>query len=259
METVVIFMGIAGTVILLLFVGFCLYLMSNIKSQRDRHEEEKNVLKDRFRQEILKTELEIKEHTMMNISREIHDNIGQVLSLAHLQLTALEIDEADPAGARIDKCMKLLNRVNQDLRDLSKTLNPENVERLGLKECIRIDLDYIERSGVYAVSFASDGQEKKLENSVELVIYRITQQVFNNIIRHSKATHITVGMYYGEQDMLLKIADNGIGFDPVPVQAGSGKGAGLKNMSSRAALINARLLINSGPGQGTSLQLRVPY
>lgn len=224
-----------------------------------RHVQEMNKMKETYEQELLKTQLEIKEQTMQNISQEIHDNIGQVLSLANLQLTAIELNEDTFASNKINKSMELISQAINDLRDLSKTLNAENIVKTGLKAAIKYDLELIERSGMFTTSLQVSGDEKKFDDSKETIAYRIVQEALNNILKHARASHILIRLIYMEDALSICISDDGKGFDNSRIQPDTGHGSGLKNMISRAQLIHGSIIIQSEISKGTRIELSVPF
>lgn len=248
---------IVGSVILVLLTNFVIVVLFKYQKKHNEHIQEINSIKEKYEKEILKTQLEIKEQTMQNISQEIHDNIGQVLSLANLQLTAIELPGNSYATGKIEKSMELVSKVITDLRDLSKTLNPDNIARTGLIQAIRFDLELMERSGVFTTSFEVAGKEKRLDASKEIVIYRIIQQALNNILKHAKATYITVALNYEEDRLSVSIKDDGNGFDTAIIQSINNQGAGLRNMIHRARLIQAIIHFESAPGKGTNVLLSI--
>lgn len=249
---------IVGSIILVLFTNFVIFVLFTYQKRYYRQQQEINSIKEKYDREILKTQLEIKEQTMQNISQEIHDNIGQVLSLANLQLTAIELPGNPYATGKIEKSMELVSKVITDLRDLSKTLSPENIARTGLREAIRFDLELMERSGVFTTSFEVAGIEKRLDVSKEIIIYRIVQQALNNILKHAKATSIKISLNYSEERLSMSILDNGAGFDTALIQLNNNQGAGLRNMTHRAALIQATIRFESALSKGTHVLLSVP-
>lgn len=248
---------IVGSIILVLLANFVIFVLFAYQKRHNKHIQEINSIKEKYDKEILKTQLEIKEQTMQNISQEIHDNIGQVLSLANLQLTAIELPGNPYATEKIEKSMELVSKVITDLRDLSRTLSSENIARTGLSEAVRFDLELMERSGVFTTSFEVSGKEKRLDASKEIIIYRIVQQALNNILKHAKATYITVALNYEEDRLLVSIKDNGSGFDTAIIQSNNNQGAGLRNMIHRARLIQAIIHFESAPGKGTNVLLSI--
>ena len=249
---------IAGSFILVLFANFLIYLLFASQRRYSRHIQEMNVMREKYERELLQTQLEIKEQTMKNISQEIHDNIGQVLSLANLQLTAIELENNPYATGKIEKSMRLVSKVITDLRDLSKTLNPENIARTGLIQAIRFDLELMERSGVFTTELEVSGKEKRLDASTETILYRIVQQALNNTLRHARASAVQVSLHFQENCLQVVLRDNGSGFDTAILQSGSNEGAGLRNMIHRAGLIKTDIRFESHAGGGTTIRLSVP-
>ena len=249
---------VAGSIILVLLANFVIFVLFTYQKRYVQHRQEINTIREKYEKELLKTQLEIKEQTMMNISQEIHDNIGQVLSLANLQLTSIELHGNAYATGKIDKSMELISRVINDLRDLSRTLNPENIARTGLQQAIRFDMELMERSGLFRIVFEVTGKERRLDPSSEIIVYRIVQQAMNNILRHAKANAINLSMAYEAERLFIDIRDNGTGFDTNIIQSQSSRGAGLRNMAHRAALIHAGIHFSSDALQGTHITLSVP-
>lgn len=249
---------IAASILLVLLANFLIYLLFASQRRYSRHIQEMNSMREKHEKELLKTQLEIKEQTMKNISQEIHDNIGQVLSLANLQLTAIELDDQPYAMGKIEKSMQLVSKVITDLRDLSKTLNPENIARIGLVQAIRFDLELMERSGIFTTSLELSGKEKRLDATTEIVLYRIVQQALNNILRHAKASTMRICLHYLEDRLQVLIEDNGSGFNTAILQSDSNEGAGLRNMIHRAGLIKTDIHFESQARKGTTVRLSVP-
>jgi signal transduction histidine kinase len=219
------------------------------------HQKEVVDLKVQYEQTILQSQLEIQEQTFKNISQEIHDNIGQVLSLAKLNLNTIP----NPENAeKIALTEELLGKAIADLRDLSKSLNSEKITDIGICEAIKQELGVVEKasSSHIKTTFFCDDHEIALSNEKTIIAFRMMQEILNNIIKHAKATSITVDMVREAKAIIINIADNGIGFDPEKLK-GTETGIGLKSIQQRCKLINAECSIHSAPGRGTSVQIRL--
>jgi two-component system, NarL family, sensor kinase len=253
-------MIISVTVVLLILVVFIVSFLFIYKSRQVRHQAEIESVKEKYNQEILKTQLEIKEQTLKNISEEIHDNVGQVLSLVVLSLSAIELNDTAKAAAKIETTTKLVEKAVSDLRNLSKTLDAENIASVGLAAVIKFELDLLEKTGVYRTVLKVSGAEKKLNGSKEIVLYRIIQESLNNIIKHAKATAINIGLNFSDTALHIEITDDGKGFDTVNGDEKNmyRNGAGIKNMKKRATLIGGSLAIKSVPSVGTTISMMVP-
>lgn len=254
-------MVVGGTIVLLILLCFIISFLFLYKNRQNRHQLEMEKVKEQYNQEILKTQLEIKEQTLRNISEELHDNFGQVLSLVILNLSAIDFSEPDQAEAKVEAVTQLVIKVIADLRNLSKTLDPENISKFGLPSVIRFESDMLEKTGLYKVAFTVDGSERKLELSKEIIVYRIVQETLNNIIKHARTNSVTIALRYRDDRLDIEIADNGRGFDLSRVDDPDfhNRGSGLYNMRKRSELINASLDIQSIPEKGTCVSMSIPF
>ncbi len=252
-------MIISVTVVLLILVIFIISFLFMYKNRQTRYGAEMESLKEKYAQEILKTELEIKEQTLKNIAEEIHDNVGQVLSLAVLNLSAIESENPQKVD-KIEHITRLVQKALSDLRNLSKTLDADNIATLGLLPIIKFELDLLEKSGVYKTVLELSGSETRLSGHKELVIYRIIQESLNNIVKHAHASCVIVKINFSTDTLDIEIRDDGIGF-AVNIHSATNPqniGAGLRNMKKRAVLIGADFTVASGPTTGTVISLIIP-
>ena len=251
---------VAGTLLFLLFSGFLVSYILIYTKRRHKHFEEVIEMKVSFQQTLLQTQLEIQEQTFKNISLEIHDNIGQVLSLVKLNINTMDRDKPEPLQEKIDNSRTLITKAIQDLRDLSKSLNTDYVVELGLMRSIEYELEMIQKTGSYEIAFTTNGKPYRLERQQELIIFRIVQEVLHNILKHAKATKIIVTALFEPETFMLTIADNGIGFDASKIESDNyeGFGLGLRNMNNRAKMINASFKLTSTLQEGTAVTITLP-
>jgi len=216
--------------------------------------EEKKMMQVEFQQALLQTQLEIQEQTLKNISQEIHDNVGQVLSLAKLNLGTFENTESVYNQTKINDTRQLVSKAINDLRDLSRSLHGDRIAELGLQDAISNELKILQNTGQYQTAFTITGDRYKLEPPKEMVLFRIVQEAINNSIKHAKAKKITVQLKYQPASFILSVEDDGIGFNATGLEAAQ-KGIGLKSMQNRAALIGGSLSLDSAPGNGTVINI----
>lgn len=254
-------MTITAIIVLVILLCFIISFLFIYKGRQARHQSEMKKAKERYEEEILRTQLEIKEQTLKNISEEIHDNVGQILSLAILNLSAIELNNNERAAAKIEHITNLVEKAVRDLRGLSKTLDADNIANVGLASIIRFELELLQNTGLYETSFNVSGIEKKLLPSREIVIYRIVQESINNLIKHARATTVEINMAFSDEQLLIEIADNGKGFDTSKMLQDDihKNGAGIKNMTNRAKLIDALLSIKSVISVGTKVTMTIPF
>ena len=247
--------------ILLFFslVFFIIVFFGHYRVKQKKYYTEKEEMKTSFQQEILRAQLEIQEQTLKNISQEIHDNIGQVLSLAKLNLATTEIGKisSELVQQNIDNSKSLVAKAIQDLRDLSKSLNTDYISDMGLARSIEYELEIIKKTGSFETIFEIAGTVFKLEHQKELILFRIVQEALNNILTHAKAKIIAIQIQYLPSFFSMTVSDNGVGFE-LGAKEIVNSGIGLKNMRSRAQLLGAEFIISSVLNEGTSVYIKLP-
>jgi signal transduction histidine kinase len=199
------------------------------------------------------------------IARDLHDNVAQDLSTLKISFETL-LDRkpgADPAlRERLDALAGLLGRCIGSVRDLALTLRPPDLEYLGLAKSLRrLCEDFMAASGL-ATSFTAVGLERIApDHDVAINLYRIAQEALSNARRHSDASSVSVRLMESHPRLILRVADDGQGFDPdqVPTDETGRRRMGLVNMRERAALFGGSLRVVSGPGQGTTIVAAIPY
>lgn len=246
-----------GTLLFLILVAFVIVSLFFYQRSQYKHHEEVTGLKNAYEQELLKANLEIKEETLSTVAQELHDNIGQILSLVKLNLHSVTAQSEGGANPKLRNATDLLSKAIADLRDLSKTLNADYLMEQDLQESIRHAVDQVQKTGTIHATFEISGNEKPLTPQKRLIAFRIFQEAINNAIRHAKASRIDAALKYGSQAIAMTLKDNGKGFHVSGPQAKSA-GTGIKNMKHRANLIGSEFKINSAPGSGTLIQLHIP-
>lgn len=250
---------IASALLMMFLIVIIVIAIIRYQGRMRLHLQEISNMKIAFQDEILKIQNEIEEQTFQRISEEIHDNIGQILSLAKVNLHTLQLEKDHPAFKKTTIINDLVGKAIQDLRQLSKSLNSAQLSSRSLSECIKIELDLIGKTGIYTTSFEESGDEQTLDSKKQLIVFRMVQEILNNIIKHAKANNIKVSMEFTEY-LSIRIIDNGVGFginnaESLPL---SEKGSGIGNIYRRAKLLNAEVDIKSSPNCGTTIKLNLP-
>ncbi len=249
---------IGGTIILLLLITFLFAFFLFFQNRQRKFLQEKAALKTAYDQEILKTQIEVQNQTLQHIGQELHDNIGQLLSVAKINLNILE--ESDNAELDfIKQTNEIITQSISDLRALTKSLDGDFVKDFGLEESISHELQRIRKTRRFQTEISVLGEKRKLGYEREIVLFRIVQEVFNNALKHSKAKNLTIILHYFSQSFSLNINDNGKGFDleNINQKSLSQSGAGLRNMQRRMELIGGNCKISSEIGKGTEVILEL--
>jgi signal transduction histidine kinase len=244
---------IAGTAIVMLLGVFIISFLLIYQKKQNKNAIEKEHLKSSFQQELLKTRMEIQEETLNYISRELHDNVTQVLSFVKLNLGVFVKSLQESDKIKLNDNRELIAQTINDLRNLSKSLSFEHISSFGLLKTMETEAGRINRSGIIKLVLTTEGDIYSLGEQRELVIFRIFQEALNNALKHAQATNFKIGLYYQEQMFNLTIEDDGVGFEPGSLHDSSG--SGLRNITNRAALIGAEAVIKSSPGNGCLIKL----
>ncbi len=247
---------IATTFLTTLLAGFILFMISNYrKKQMIFHNSLKEAQID-FEKNLIQTQLEIQEQTFQHISREIHDHINLSLTLAKLQLNTFDWNEREKSAVKLDSSICLLTNSIAELSDISRSLNADLISQQGLLKALEEEMQRIRQTELFTVKFEVNGTPFYLDSNKELIIFRIIQEAFNNIIKHSRAGETTLELRYQPAQLMILVSDNGKGF-AYPASPEGGK-AGLRNMETRVRILNGRMQISSNPEQGTCLCFTIP-
>lgn len=234
---------IVSTIVIILINVFVVVLVSVFQRRKNKLLQEKEEVKKKFESEIAETQIEIREETLRNISWELHDNIGQSLTLAKIQLQ-------NSSPENIKEVSEIITKSLNELRALSKLINPEFIKNIQLKEALQLEIDRFNRLNFIKSSLIIHGEEQPINQKNSIIIFRILQEFFSNTIKHSKATKLNVELFYKDDEVEIIARDNGIGFDQEQIKKA---GLGLKNIEVRAHLIGAKAKLVSTPKRGTQL------
>lgn len=203
----------------------------------------------RFEKELATSQVEIKEQTLNYIGQELHDDLGQKLSVVRLRQNQLITKLKNAERDELHELNELLGECIQDIRNLSKTLITEQIIHFGLAESIEREVQRIKKLKLLKIEFITEKQDIDISPKHGLILFRIVQESINNILKHSKAKNVSIHLHDNNETLHISISDNGKGFDTSIIQDGSG----LKNMELRAKLIHASLSIQSELNQGTQI------
>jgi two-component system, NarL family, sensor kinase len=249
-EVVLILVG--STMIILVLTALVITALFINQKRKFRHNLEMSDLKNEYDRELLRTQLEIQSQTFETISRELHDNIGTLLSIALVHIKSVT-ENNTAEHEKLSEVNGLLNEAMDTLRDISKSLNSETITRVGWQRAFFSELQRIGKSNLFIIETSVTGEPFDMEDNKQIILFRILQEAMNNIVKHSEAEKVFVGLQYSENEMNVTITDNGKG---IAKEAGSAStGSGLRNMQARAALLPAQLEIDGHAGKGTSIRI----
>ncbi len=247
------------TLFILVVVSFIIVILFFIKKKQKGFALDLIAIKVEHEMELYKTKLEIQEQNSLEISREIHDNVGQSISLAKMILNTLDTHENYESKVCISETSELLELALDNLRYIGRKLNSEIIKKGGLKKSIEMQLGYLRRGGKLNTQLHVNGEYVTLDETKEVFLFRIVQESINNIIRHANATSITICLSYSKNSLKLQIEDNGKGFNLNDQISGPNHVGGIYNMQNRAKQIGAEILIDSTIGNGTTIIVTTPF
>ena len=230
-----------------------------------RNELESLILKARAgrrRLQILsRKRIEVQEAERGGIARELHDEIGQALTAIKINLqAAMGVSEAQSVAEYLKEGIEVVERVLQQVRNLSLDLRPSMLDDLGLTASLRWYLDRQSQASGIKIVFMGDPSIKRLPQEVETTCYRIVQEALTNVIRHARASEVRIEVAPVNKGLELVIRDNGMGFDlsEAMEHARAGESSGLLGMEERALLAGGEINIKSRSGKGTEIRVVIP-
>ena len=239
------FILIVSTGLVFIIVVALIILFTTFQRKKNVLVEEQKEAQQRFEKEITETQIEIREETLRNISWELHDNIGQLLTLAKIQLQNSTTENIKEVSDTITKGLK-------EVRSLSKLINPEAMSTIDLREGVQLEIDRFNRLNFITSTLEISGEERDIEQKSSIIIFRILQEFFSNTIKHSRASQLNVSLNYSNSDLIISAKDNGIGFSSEEKK----EGIGLINIKNRAKLIGAEVEFTSEKNKGTTLEIK---
>jgi PAS domain S-box-containing protein len=232
----------------------------SVEKERERLFKKVSLAQERLKV-VSKRLLEVQESERRHIARELHDEIGQILTAIKINIqTAFKLAGAEKIETHLNEGVELIEEALFQVRKLSIDLRPSMLDDLGLIPALRW---YVDRQSVRAGISAKvnvDETIMRLPNEIEITCFRVAQEALTNIIKHSQATHVEIMLYYEEGDLHLKIVDDGVGFNFFAAVQRSLKGEsmGILGMQERVELIGGKIKINSKAGNGTTVHTIFP-
>jgi two-component system sensor histidine kinase UhpB len=207
---------------------------------------------ERERQESGRRVLAAQESERMGIARDLHDEVGQLLTGVLLQLNLI-VERVPAHREELAEATQTVRRALDEVRRISSELRPEMLEHLGLVSALtELSTSFARVAGV-GVEWQFDPSLPKLATDTELAVYRIAQESLTNIARHAQASRVTIALERGHDSVVLRIVDDGRGFNGAPEEHG-----GLRSMRERALLVDGALAIKDGAQGGVEVRLEVP-
>lgn len=247
---------IAVILFLLLFFGALLVYL--FLKQRQKLLQNKIItIEQQKKLELTQAIIDGEEQERTRLAKELHDGIGGLMSMLKLKFTNFKKTHAEiQDSTEYNSALDLLNTASQDIRKISHALMPSALERLGLVDAVQQFCTSMQSSAGFEIDFQHYGLEDRLPQRLELLTYRMIQELLNNIVKYAEAKEVLVQLSKMEQRLSITIEDDGKGFDVCMLK--NKDGIGLHSMQKRIELLGGKMDIDSAPGRGTSVNIELP-
>jgi signal transduction histidine kinase len=204
------------------------------------------LLKERFAQQLLATQ----EEERQRIAKDLHDSVGQNILFIKNQLLSKEKDD--------DKLLKSIDTAIEEVRNISKDLYPNQLQKYGLASAVDALSEQVKDSTGIFISSDLQGIDEALNKNVQINFYRIIQEFVNNTVKHADATAIRITTEQSAKELKLIVQDNGKGFDVAQLKTKANTSFGMLNMEERIKMLKGKVEIESEIGKGTKSVFTIP-
>ncbi|MEL1246100.1 histidine kinase [Flavobacterium sp. DGU11] len=252
-KTTFIILLIIFNLFFIAFVSAIIVYIRQYQLKKKEHNATIAVQEEAHQKELLSARIEIQQQTMQHIGREIHDNIGQKLTLASLYTQQLAYENKAPhIKESIENISSIINQSLSELRELSKSLTNDTIENTSIYELLQAECDKVNTLKVCRITFGSNDKTIHLPHQTKTVLLRILQEFIQNSIKHSDCKQVRIVLFKKDNAIEFSLEDDGKGFD-----AGiKTNGIGLKNIKKRIAIIHGKYSLQSDPA-GTKLNIEI--
>jgi signal transduction histidine kinase len=239
---------LAGAAVLGMAIAW-FYKQQHFRIRGERAREREDLQRQRFSAVI-----EAEENERSRVAKDLHDGLGQLISTAKLGLTAVSLPSHDVQSQLLTNSIQVLDRATQEVRSIAHNLMPAALSELGLRAALEDMTVKINEAKFMSVKLTMAGLDERLPGTVEVAVYRVVQEVINNMLKHSRADRIMISLQRTGNALSLSIADNGVGFEKEMITRS--KGLGWKSIFSRIAMLNGNIEVDTRPGAGTSVSIQ---
>ncbi|QOI97349.1 MAG: sensor histidine kinase [Flammeovirgaceae bacterium] len=236
------------------------YLQKKKLLEKENQIQQARILQLESEKQLMASEAIIKgqEEERGRLAKDLHDGLGGLLSGVKFTLTNMKSNVVLDANSALlfERSLDMLDNSITELRRVAHNMMPEVLVKFGLAEALKSYCQSVSESGVFQINFQAIGMENRIESNKEIILYRVVQELLNNIGKHAKATEVLVQVARQNGEIIVTVEDNGSGFDVASLQ--QAKGSGWTSIRSRIDYLKGKVDIQSVPGQGTSINLTVP-
>jgi signal transduction histidine kinase len=245
-----------GTLLMFLLAGMLLFFVTSYQKRLLRNKAEVETMKSRHQLALFQSSIDAMEDERRRVSRDLHDEIGAALSMLRLQVGQLNLAK-EIHSVNTEKIIvgskQLIDSTIENVRRISNDMLPHGLDEFGLRYALETLCDKIESASNLVINLDFNNVER-LENRLELALYRILQELLNNTLKHAQATEVTIIFVPDNQELTITYQDNGKGFD---LETLTKRGLGLKNIESRVSMIHGKLTYIPTVGKGVKVVISI--
>lgn len=236
------------------------FKQQKIEAQLAKEQQEKKLeemLKEQERKAIT-TMISGQEEERERIAKDLHDRLGSMLSVVKIHYKSVESDLEkikNETRSQYEKANELLDEACEAVRKIAHNMVSGTLTKFGLIPALKELKQKVEETKMLQIELLAHGLDNRLDNTTEIQLYRIIQELLNNILKHANATEVTIQLLKRETDLNIMVSDNGVGFDVTNKEY---EGMGLKSIKARVAEMNGQVLIDSSKGNGATITIEIP-
>lgn len=249
-NNIIIILG--ASIFLLLISLFIVSILMAYKRRDFNHLKEKKRLEEEFTSQLIQSQMEVQEQTFQLIGKELHDNVGQLLSTSRMLIGLTERAFDTPPDTLITANATLAKAITE-VRSLSKSLDKDWLSRFNFIDNLKTEVDRINATNAINATL-NISHNLNLPSEKQIILFRIVQEAIQNAIKHGNCSNVTIESSKANEKISINIKDNGKGFELEKIN----KGMGLSNMKHRTGLLGGEIQYRSAKGEGTTITILVP-
>ncbi len=243
---------VAACCFILLLCLFIVLFVISYQKNNFKFLQEKLLMESEFKQQLMQSQMEVQEATLSALSKELHDNIGQLLSTTKMLIGITERSIPQPPDT-LNTANETLGKAISELRSLSKSMNKEWLEQFNLLENLEVEVNRLNSSKEITLSLANT-EKILLQPDEQIILFRIIQEAIQNALKHSGAKNIDIQIQSNLSLLYIQVKDNGIGFEAGNVD----DGLGLLHMKQRTHILGGTINWSSRSGEGCVVEITIP-
>ncbi|MCX6213272.1 sensor histidine kinase [Spirosoma sp.] len=247
-----------GTAVLLVMAVFIIIFVAYYQQKQAKQQLAFKELQAQHRRDLMAATFRGQEEERKRLAEDMHDGIGTMLSVTKMSLNQLErqVSADGQISFQFQKTRSMIDETMTNVRRISRNLVPTTLERFGLLAALEELADRATDTST-EVQLTFPESDTPFPPSLDLMLYRIAQELVNNAIRHARASQITIQLICIDQEVRLSVIDNGVGFDFDAVMENKQGGLGLRNIESRLSVVNGHVTFDVAPGRGSQIHIQV--